>query len=171
MSLVRANVADEDTKPLITGWLQMEKRTAVELQKLTMRSPTAMAALMLMVGRMSKTNALIMSQQAMADELGVTRKSINTAMALLEKCRFIDIVKVGTTPVYKVNTAVAWQGERGARFAHFHASVFAVEKEQERDLDIPQEPLKSVPVAQEGERLLVGNEPMDPPDQGELSLN
>lgn len=166
---VHVALPDEDAPPPL-GWLQMEKKTAGEFQKLTMKSPTAMASLMLMVTRMSRTNALVMSQQAMADELGVTRKSINAAVALLEKNRFINVVKSGTTPIYTVNTAVAWQGQRGARFAHFHASIYAVESEQERDLDAPQEPLKPVPVLHEGERILVGNEAIDPPDQGELTL-
>lgn len=166
----KPNIPDLEEPPLPLGWLQMEKKTAVEFQKLTLKSPTAMASLMLMVSRMSRTNALVMSQQAIADELGVTRKAVNAAIATLEKYRFIDIVKTGTTPVYTVNTQVAWQGKRGERFAHFHASIYAVENEQDRDLDKLKEPLKSVPILHEGERVLVGNEELPPPDQLELLL-
>ena len=48
--------------------------------------------------------------------------------------------------------------------------MLAIEAEQEQDLIDDPRPLKSVPKLIEGERLLVGNEPIDPPDQGELEL-
>lgn len=167
----RAAVVDPDDSPNTFGWLQMEKKTAVEFQKLALKSPTAMAALMMMVSRMSRTNALIMSQQAIAQELGVTRKAVNTAVSTLERFNFIETIKVGAALVYTVNTRVAWQGKRGARYAHFNASIFAIESEQDKNLDSPQEEMKQVPVLKEGERLLVGNEELPPPDQQELSLN
>jgi hypothetical protein len=159
-----------DDRPNTFGWLQIEKKTAGELQKLAIKSPVAMATLMFMVNRMSRANALVVSQAAIADELGVTRRSINTAIGVLESQNFIETVKVGGAVVYRVNTRVAWQGVRGARFAHFHADILALENEQDRPIDEPREPLKTVPVLQEGERYLVGNEPIDPPDQGELEL-
>jgi hypothetical protein len=48
--------------------------------------------------------------------------------------------------------------------------VIAIEGEQTSPIDdLP--PLKSVPKLHEGERLLVGNEAMEPPDQGQLDLS
>jgi biotin operon repressor len=158
-----------DDRPNTFGWLQIEKKTAGELQKLAIKSPVAMGTLMFMVNRMSRSNALVVSQAAIAEELGVTRRSINTAIGVLENGNFIETVKVGGAVVYRVNTRVAWQGVRGARFAHFNADIVAFENEQGKKLDdLP--PLKSVPVLQENERVLIGNEPIDPPDQGELEL-
>lgn len=165
-----ATVPMPDDRPNTYGWLQIEKRTAGELQKLAIKYPVAMGTLMLMVNRMSRTNALLISQQAIADELGVTRRSINAAIGILESSHFIEIERVAGAPVYRVNTRVAWQGKRGARFAHFCADVFAIESEQTRNLDEKQPALKTVPVLQEGERYLVGNEEQDPPDQQELHL-
>jgi biotin operon repressor len=158
-----------DERPNTFGWLQIEKKTAGELQKLAIKTPVAMGTLMFMVNRMSRTNALVVSQQAIADELGVTRRSINTAIGVLESGNFIETVKVGGAIVYRVNTRVAWQGARGARFAHFNADVVAFENEQDKKLD-GREPLKTVPVLQDGERYLVGNEELPPPDQQELNL-
>lgn len=166
-----AVVVQPDDKPNTFGWLQMEKKTALELQKLAIKSPTGMATLMMMINRMSRTNALVISQQAIADELGVTRRSIVSAIATLEKSQFIETLKVGTALVYCVNTRVAWQGIRGARYAHFGADIYAVEKEQDKPVDPPDEPLKSVPsFGGNGERIIIGNEPLDPPDQQELTL-
>ena len=91
-------------------------------------------------------------------------------MKLLTAHNFIQTIKVGNTSVYVVNSRVAWQGERGARYAAFGADVIALETEQDAPIDDAAPPLKTVPQLREGERVLVGNEPLDPPDQGELSL-
>ena len=46
----------------------------------------------------------------------------------------------------------------------------AIESEQDPATIEQATPLKCVPRLIEGERLLVGNEQIDPPDQGELEL-
>lgn len=167
--MVNAVVPLSKDKPSTFGWLQLEKKAAKELQTLAIRSPAAMGTLMYMVNHMSRSNALVVSQKAMAKELGISLKSVGNSVRLLADHHFIETIKVGNTSVYVVNSRVAWQGERGARFAAFGADVIAIESEQDRPIDeLP--PLKSVPQLREGERVLVGNEPMDPPDQGEMDL-
>lgn len=156
-------------KPATFGWLQLEKKAAKELQSLAIRSPAAMGTLMYMVNHMSRSNALVVSQKAMAKELGISLKSVGNSVKLLALHHFIETIKVGNTSVYVVNSRVAWQGERGARYAAFGADVIALESEQDRPID-DQPALKSVPQLRQGERLMVGNEPGDPPDQGELDL-
>jgi DNA-binding transcriptional regulator YhcF (GntR family) len=156
-------------KPATFGWLQFEKKAMKELQDLSMRSPPAMGTLMYLVTRMSRSNALVVSQQAIATELKTSRETVNKAIKFLTAHNFIQVIKAGGSTVYVVNSRVAWQGERGARYAAFGADVIAIESEQTTDLD-DQTPLKSVPKLHEGERLLVGNEAIEPPDQGELEL-
>lgn len=156
-------------KPNTYGWLQFEKRGLKELQTLATRSPAAMGTLMYMLNNMSRSNALVVSQKAIATELGLSLKSIGNSIKLLTEHHFIQAIKVGNTSVYVVNSKVAWQGERGARYAAFGADVMAIESEQSFELD-DVAPLKSVPKLHQGERLMVGNEPIDPPDQGELEL-
>jgi hypothetical protein len=156
-------------KPNTFGWLQIEKKAAAELQRLAMKSPAATGTLMYMVNHMSRSNALVVSQKAIAEEIGTTRETVNKAIRYLADHNFIQIIKAGGNSVYVVNSRVAWQGDRGARYAAFGADVIAIESEQDRSIDdLP--PLKSVPQLRQGERLLVGNEPVDPPDQGELDL-
>lgn len=156
-------------KPPTFGWLQFEKKAIKELQVLSIKSPAAMGTLMFMVNRMSRSNALVVSQQAIANELGITRQTVNGAIRFLSEHNFVQIVKAGGASVYVVNSRVAWQGERGARYAAFGADVVALESEQTGELDdLP--PLKGVPVLYDGERLLVGNEEGPPPDQQEMEL-
>lgn len=167
--MVTAVVPLGKEKPNTYGWLQFEKRGLKELQNLATRSPAAMGTLMYMLNNMSRSNALVVSQKAIATELGLSLKSIGNSIKLLTEHHFIQAVKVGNTSIYVVNSKVAWQGERGARYAAFGADVVAIEGEQTFDVD-DTAPLKSVPRMHTGERLLVGNEPMEPPDQGELEL-
>lgn len=167
--MVNAVVPLTKEKPSTFGWLQLEKKAAKELQSLAIRSPAAMGTLMYMVNHMSRSNALVVSQKAMASELGISLKSVGNSVKLLATHHFIETIKVGNTTVYVVNSRVAWQGDRGSRYAAFGAEVIALETEQDGPIDDLQ-PLKSVPQLRQGERLLVGNEEIDPPDQGELDL-
>lgn len=156
-------------KPATFGWLQFEKKAVRELQDLAMRSPAAMGTLMYMVTNMSRSNALVVSQQAIATGLKCSRVTVNQAIRYLVEHNFVQVIKAGGSTVYVVNSRVAWQGDRGARYAAFGADVIAVETEQTGPIDdLP--PLKGVPKLHDGERLLVGNEDIEPPDQGELDL-
>lgn len=157
-------------KPATFGWLQFEKKALKELQDLAIKSPASMGTLMYMVNRMSRSNALVVSQQAIAGELGISRQTVNGAIRFLVEHNFVQVIKAGGNSVYVVNSRVAWQGERGARYAAFGADVIALETEQTGPID-GLKPLKSVPKLHEGERLLVGNEAMEPPDQGQLDLS
>lgn len=168
--MVNAVVPLSQDRPATFGWLQLEKKAAKELESLAIRSPAAMGTLVYMINRMSRSNALVVSQKAIAQTLGISLKSVGNSVKLLTAHNFIQTIKVGNTSVYVVNSRVAWQGERGARYAAFGADVIALESEQDTPIDDAATPLKTVPQLKEGERVLVGNEPMDPPDQGELSL-
>lgn len=167
--MLNAVVPTGKEKPSTYGWLQLEKKAAKELQNLAIRSPAAMGTLMYMVNHMSRSNALVVSQKAIATELGISLKSVGNSIKLLNTHHFIEVIKVGNTSIYRVNSRVVWQGERGSRYAAFGAEVIALENEQDGPLDnLPE--LKPVPVLHEGERILIGNEPLDPPDQGEIHL-
>jgi hypothetical protein len=169
VNMVNAVVPLEKDKPATFGWLQFEKKALKELQNLAMKSPAAMGTLMYMVNRMSRSNALVVSQQAIATELKCSRVTVNGAIKYLVEHNFVQVIKAGGSTVYVVNSRVAWQGERGARYAAFGADVIAMETEQTGPIDdLP--PLKGVPKLHDGERLLVGNEAIEPPDQGLLDL-
>ena len=122
----------------------LRKKGLQELQKLAIRSPAAMGTLLYLVNNMSRSNALVVSQTAIAAGIGAKRESVNRALKYLREHNFIQSVKAGGATVYVVNSKVAWQGNRGERYAAFGADVLAIEAEQEQDLiDDPRLP-KSV---------------------------
>ena len=79
-------------KPATFGWLQFEKKGLQELQKLAIRFPAAMGTLMYMVNRMSRSNALVVSQRAIAEDLGITRESVNRAVKHLVDHNFVQVI-------------------------------------------------------------------------------
>lgn len=159
-----------DDKPNTFGWLQIDKKAARQLRELTMECPPAMGVLLYAIERMSRTNSLMVSQQVIADALGMTTRTVRTAIKVLEDRRFIERTMVGTASVMTVNTRVAWQGKRGARYAHFSADIVAVEKEQKTPVD-DRPPLEEIPRTQGNERILVNNTTEPPPDQNEIELD
>ena len=161
----------ENESPPTFGWLMMDKKPIQALKRLAIEHPIAMGCLMHFVENMSRSNAYMASQQSIGKALGVTSRAVKTAVSVLQEARFVQVVKIGTANAYIVNTKVAWQGNRGARFAHFHADVVAYENEQPAGREIDDDtPLIPLPVLEEGERLLVNNDEIDPPDQGEMLL-
>ena len=79
------------------------------------------------------------------------RVTVNQAIKYLVEHNFVQVIKAGGATVYVVNSRVAWQGDRGARYAAFGADVIAVEIEQNGPIDdLP--PLKKVPKLHEGEK-------------------
>jgi Fe2+ or Zn2+ uptake regulation protein len=167
--MTSAIMKTENSRPATFGWLQLEKSVGQELQRMAIKHPAAMGTLMYLANNMGRNNALAVSQAVIASKVGVTITAVNRAIKLLDQHRFIEVVKVGNLCIYRVNTRVAWQGNRGERFAHFTADVIAFEKEQTEEIGRT-EPLKQVPVLEAGERILMGNEEIDPPDQQEMEL-
>lgn len=168
MTNISIPLTEEDLPPTF-GWLMIDKKPVQMLKVLAIKHPVAMGTLMHMVENMSRSNAFMASQQSIAKALDVSPRAIKMAVSELESRKFIQIVKIGTANAYIVNTRVAWQGKRGARYAHFHADIVAYEIEQSKDID-DETPLIQIPKAHPGERYLVANNPIDPPDQQEMEL-
>ena len=165
-----AVVKTDDDKPSTFGWLQFEKKGLQELQKLAIKSPSAMGVLIYLTNNMSRYNALAVSQAVLAHHVGISVRSAAGAVKTLTEHNFIEVIKVGNLCVYRINSRLAWQGNRGERFACFSADIIAVEAEQDAKTLDNKKPLKTVPYLRDGERLIVGNEAVDPPDQQEMNL-
>jgi hypothetical protein len=152
------------------GWLQVEKKTLRSITELSIKYPVAAGMLHLLASKMNRTNAVVMSKRAIAEELGVVERSVERAVNVLRDGRWLQIVKVGSQNAYIINSRVYWQGERGRRFANFYAAVSVTETEQDPGTVDDATPLHQIPVAGPEERIIVGNEAVDPPDQQEMFL-
>lgn len=168
------SLPDQDGRGKAQGWLQVDKRAHQKMWQFGLKNPTALAVLHFLISRMHRgTNGVVMSYAAMAQVMGIADRTAKTAIAALAEANFVQILKSGKSNVYIINSQVAWQGVRGARFAGFNAEIVISEGEQVESVDKlieDAQKLATVPQLLEGERLLVGNEQLDPPDQGELEL-
>ena len=165
---------EKDGRGQQQGWLQVDKKVHQKMWQFGLKNPTGLAVLHFLTSRLHRgTNGVVMSYAAMAAAMGIADRTAKTAAAALADARFIQILKSGKSNVYIINSQVAWQGERGARFAAFHSEIVLAEQEQIVSVDKLIEDAKelvTVPLLEPGERFLVGNEDTPPPDQLEMHL-
>ena len=106
-----------------------------DLRSLSKRLPAAFELLTLITERMSKSNALVISQATIGQILGYGRTTVHKAIRLLEDEKWVQVVKIGTANAYVVNSKVVWRDHSGKRFGSFYAEVLVSEDEQEKTAD------------------------------------
>lgn len=128
--------------------------------------------LTLITEQMDITNALIISQQTMADLCNVSRPTVARSIKILKERNWIQTVRIGSSTAYVCNQSVFWQQARDKRFyADFNARVIASAKEQDEPLEKlnASVDLNTLPSASDGESIsILHNE--EPPTQSELDL-
>jgi len=118
---------------------------------------------------MNRTNAIVMSQKTMGEILGYSRATLSRGVALLKKEKWCQIVSMGSTNAYVLNSKVLWRDHGGKRYSSFYAEVIASESEQSQPLEQWDNlELRQVPVIQQNEFPLEGDEELPPPDQRDL---
>lgn len=132
----------------LQGWVQSDKMAHNFMWKIGMKNSTALPLLHYMVSHINRgSGGVVISAQTIANDLGVTPRTVQSAVALLRQWNFIQVLKSGNTNVYVLNSQVAWQGKRGARFAVFNAAIKVHEEEQEQSVEeLQAEAEKLVPV-------------------------
>jgi hypothetical protein len=160
----------KDITKTTNDFVQVTRGYISDMRGLARRSPLAHSMLWLLIERMNKTNAIVISQKAMSELLDAHKGSISRAAKMLSEERWVQVVKIGTSNAYVVNSQVIWRANNrnGNRYAVFNAEVIATDTEQ-NDLDAWNGmELKHVPVISKTERVVQGNEDLPPPDQREI---
>lgn len=168
------NISLPDGRGLSQGWLQVDKLTHQKMWQFGIKNPTALMVLHFLTSRLNRgSNGVVMSYAAIAQAMGVADRTVIRAIPALADAKFLQILKSGKSNVYIINSRVAWQGERGARYTSFNAEITLSESEQTESVDKLIEDgkhLTMIPIPDFGERPLIGNEAIDPPDQQEMEL-
>lgn len=148
-----------------SGWVQTDKKAHEVWARFTLNKPTASALLHFMCAYMVDQNALVISQAVLAKKLGVSLRTVGTAINDLAANQWIQIVKLGKGKecAYVVNDRVAWDKPRGnLNLSLFTANVVA-DAEDQTELDGPT--LKRIPVLFPGELQLPTGPGEDHPSQ------
>lgn len=149
------------------GWVQTERAAHEAWANLILRKPTAAAVLHKLVANMGSKNAVVISQHTLAAMVGVTDRTIRTAIADLVAGRWIQVVKLGKGRecAYVVNSRVAWgESREGLRLSVFDAAIVADWADQEDPL-LGSGDLRRIPVLYPGEQQLPAGDGEPPPSQ------
>lgn len=98
-------------------------------------NPTAVKIFTWLLKQMDKRNALVVSQQALAEALEISRQTVYTATKYLKEKKAVAILKSGNTNIYAVNVQIAWKSDaNNKRYALFDAAVYVAGSEQDKPL-------------------------------------
>jgi hypothetical protein len=116
---------------------------------------------------MGHQNAVVIPQKVLAQMLGVTDRTIRTAVAYLAKKNWIQIVRLGKgkEAAYVVNDRVAWgQSRKQLTLSVFSATVIASQEDQPAET-LSSSALRRIPSLYPGERQLPTGPGEEPPHQ------
>ena len=152
-------------------WVQTERKAHEDWANLIGRKPKAAMLLHHLVAKMGQQNAVVVSQKTLAKLIGVTDRTVRTAVSDLVAERWIQVVKMngpGTVAAYVVNDRVAWGQPRDQlRLSVFSATVVAdIEDQDTATLDNIE--LRRIPALFPGERQLPSGPGAEPPAQPAL---
>jgi hypothetical protein len=88
-----------------------------------------------LIQHMDKRNALVVSQPALIEALGLSIRTIQYSVNYLKAKKALTILKSGNTNIYVINSQIAWKAKaNGKSFALFDAAVYISAAEQEKPI-------------------------------------
>ncbi|WP_054428183.1 replication/maintenance protein RepL [Achromobacter kerstersii] len=161
------------------GFVQVSRKYLDDLDDLGFRSKAARKLLTNLVKAMNRQNAVMVSQGSLAKLTGLSTPTVKRAIALLREEQWIEVLKVGTSNVYRVNSSVFWTARADGRWASFSAEILVNYDEQdeftkEQATNPPKASLRHIPVLSAQEDVVVtgtelGSE--DPPEQAQIDFH
>jgi len=165
-------ILSSDLKPLkknTSDFVQITRAYLADIGKLARRSPIACDLLHFLTQRMTRQNAIVVSQSTLAEVLNCSKASITTAVTLLRNENWVQVVKIGQSNGYLVNSRVAWRSHQDKRYGYFGADVIVSETEQSQTIEeLENQPLKHIPNVKLGETMISDDADLPPPDQRDL---
>jgi hypothetical protein len=149
-------------------WVQTERKAHEAWAGLIARKPRAAMLLHHLVAQMGNQNAVVISQKTLGRLMGVTDRTVRSAITDLVAARWITVVKLngpGTVSAYVVNDRVAWGQPRDQlRLSVFSATVVADFDDQDEAL-LGHADLRRIPTLYPGEQQLPSGAGEEPPSQ------
>lgn len=156
-------------------FIQTDRATHEAWAKLMSENNTSARLMHVLCAQMDDgTNAVVVSQRTLAKLMGVTDRTIRTALKPLVDGLWIQVVQIGQTGsvnAYVLNSTVAWTRSRNdLRLSTFHARVIADATDQARGTPVTPVTgkLRTVPLLHSGDELLPSGQGLPPPSQPSL---
>jgi len=105
---------------------------------MTKENPTALSIFLWIVKYMDSRNALVASQQSIAENLGLHKNTVYLAIKYLKERSALTVLRSSNTHIFALNAQIVWRDTADSkRFAHFDAKVYVSESEQQDEDDKP----------------------------------
>lgn len=158
------------TSPAAGTWVQTDRAAHEKWALLAVEKPRAAAILHVMVAKMGRHNALVVSQKTLAKLCRCSRATLQRSLDVLRVNNWIDVRQIGptgTANAYVINDRVAWSGARdGIRFSLFSAAVIISDLEQPDIAELGSQPsLEQFPELFIGEVQFPSGPGLDPPSE------
>jgi hypothetical protein len=103
--------------------VRMNKIYLEEVVALSNKSTPALKVLMILVGKMSEVNSVVISSETLEKIARLSNSSVKRALKILREDEWLDVGKVGTTNIYRINSDIFWHETPDGVFAQFQANV------------------------------------------------
>lgn len=121
-----------ERKSPFSRFYQINKEHSDDMQWLLDKNPKAFKILLFLLDHMDKYNALICSYQVFQEALGISKATVQRAIALLKEENFVYVYKTGTSNVYVVNNDLAWSSwGNNTKYCEFPTNLILSASEQE----------------------------------------
>lgn len=149
------------------SWVQTERKAHEAWAAMIAKKPRAAQLMHHLVACMGQQNAVVVSQKLLGQMMGVTDRTVRSAVSDLVADKWISVVKLngpGTVSAYVVNDQVAWgESRNNLRTSVFSATVIADCAEQ--DPQLLGSDLRRIPTLFLGEGQLPTGPGLEPPSQ------
>ena len=131
------NVVVQETgefKTLNAGFVQLYEDNIDLIIEIANEHPTAIKVFLFLIKHMDAKNALVISQNALAEALNMHRNTIGNSISYLKEKKALMVYKSGNTNIYAINSQIAWKSNANVKkFAMFSANVYISGAEQDDD--------------------------------------
>lgn len=121
-----------EIKRVNANFVQLYDDTLDLIMLMTKENPMALQVFLWLVKYMDDRNALVVSQQAIAESLKLHKNTVYLAVKYLKEKSALTVLRSSNTHVYALNAQIVWRDTADAKkFAHFDAKVYLSDSEQE----------------------------------------
>ena len=149
-------------------WVQVERKASEAWARLCVKKPSAAAVLHHLVANMGHQNAVVIPQKVLAKLIGVSDRTVRTAIADLVADKWISVVKLngpGTVAAYVVNDRVAWGQRRDQLCLSVFSATIVADRDDQDEALLGHADLRRIPTLYPGELQLPTGPGEDPPSQ------
>lgn len=155
--------------PRPNDFVQVTRGYINDLANLADRSMPAFKVFTFLLERMTKQNAVVVSQGTLAEILNYDKSTISRAVKVLRTENWVQVVNIGTSFGYLVNNRVAWRDRSDKKLGFFSADVVVSASEQKESIEaLESQPLRHIPNVKQGETVISAGEDLPPPDQKDM---